>query len=218
MDVTARKQAEEALHRERELLGTIIDRIPVMLTVYEPDTRVLRLNPAFEQSTGWSGRGSAGTSLMEKCYPDPAYRERIRQFMQSCRDGWMDVRMRTRDGRDLEPSWANIRLSDGTQVGIGIDITDRKRYEESLKDADRRKDEFLATLAHELRNPLAPLRNGLQVMKLAAGNAEAVEQARAMMERQLTQMVRLIDDLLMTCWTSAGSPGASSSSGGNEWN
>jgi PAS domain S-box-containing protein len=196
MDVTARREAEEALHRERELLGTIIDRIPVMLTVYEPDTRVLRLNPAFERAVGWSARDAAGVSLMEQCYPDPAHRERVRQFMQSCRDGWLDICMRTRDGRDLETSWANVRLSDGTQVGIGIDITDRRRYEESLRDADRRKDEFLATLAHELRNPLAPIRNGLQLIKLAGNKSEAVEQARGMMERQLTQMVRLIDDLL----------------------
>src|SRR5205085_3574215 len=58
------------------------------------------------------------------------------------------------------------------------------------------KDEFLALLAHELRNPLAPLRNGLQVMRLAAGDAKAVAQARGMMERQLGHMVRLIDDLL----------------------
>src|SRR5262249_44977167 len=58
------------------------------------------------------------------------------------------------------------------------------------------KDEFLATLAHELRNPLAPIRNGLEVIKLAAGDAGAVEQARAMMERQLGQMARLLDDLL----------------------
>jgi PAS domain S-box-containing protein len=65
-----------------------------------------------------------------------------------------------------------------------------------LQEGDRRKDEFLATLAHELRNPLAPLRNGLQVMKLARNNGDAVEQSRAMMERQLGQMVRLIDDLL----------------------
>jgi signal transduction histidine kinase len=139
---------------------------------------------------------AAGVSLMEQCYPDPRYRQRVQEFMQSCRDGWLDIRMRTRDGRDLETSWANVRLSDGTQVGIGIDITDRKRYEDSLRDADRRKDEFLATLAHELRNPLAPLRNGLQLIKLAGDKAEAVEQARGMMERQLAQMVRLIDDLL----------------------
>jgi signal transduction histidine kinase/ActR/RegA family two-component response regulator len=65
-----------------------------------------------------------------------------------------------------------------------------------LRAADRRKNEFLATLAHELRNPLAPLSNGLQFMKLAANNAEAVEQCRSMMERQLGQMVRLVDDLI----------------------
>ena len=58
------------------------------------------------------------------------------------------------------------------------------------------KDEFLATLAHELRNPLAPIRNGLQLMKLVGGQDPTIEQARSMMERQLTQMVRLVDDLM----------------------
>ena len=66
----------------------------------------------------------------------------------------------------------------------------------SSREQDRRKDEFLAVLAHELRNPLAPLRNGLQVMRLAAGDASAIDQARAMMDRQLGHMVRLVDDLL----------------------
>ncbi len=73
---------------------------------------------------------------------------------------------------------------------------ERERLVGQLREQDRRKDEFLAVLAHELRNPLAPLRNGLQVMKLARGDGEAVERSRAMMERQLGQMVRLIDDLM----------------------
>jgi len=67
---------------------------------------------------------------------------------------------------------------------------------ERLRDSDRRKDEFLATLAHELRNPLAPIRNALQIIHLAGNNGPTVEQARLMMERQIGQMVRLIDDLL----------------------
>jgi signal transduction histidine kinase len=70
------------------------------------------------------------------------------------------------------------------------------REEAILRETDRRKDEFLATLAHELRNPLAPLRNGLQILGLAKDSPEILEQARRMMERQLQQMVRLIDDLL----------------------
>jgi signal transduction histidine kinase/ActR/RegA family two-component response regulator len=73
---------------------------------------------------------------------------------------------------------------------------ERVRLIQQLRDTDRRKDEFLATLAHELRNPLAPIRNGLHIMRLMAGDEAAVAQARTMMERQLIQMVRLIDDLL----------------------
>jgi PAS domain S-box-containing protein len=73
---------------------------------------------------------------------------------------------------------------------------ERVRLIQQLRDTDRRKDEFLATLAHELRNPLAPIRNGLHIMRLMAGDESAVAQARTMMERQLIQMVRLIDDLL----------------------
>lgn len=83
------------------------------------------------------------------------------------------------------------------------DITEKKEAEKrvydlmtELKEADRRKDEFLATLAHELRNPLAPIRNSLEVMKRADGRTELTEQALSMMERQMGQMVRLVDDLL----------------------
>ena len=96
--------------------------------------------------------------------------------------------------------------ADGTVTGLATvsrDITERRQLEDSLRqlaadlsEADRRKDEFLATLAHELRNPLAPIRNGLQLLRMAGPHGKAVEQARSMMERQLAQMVRLVDDLL----------------------
>jgi signal transduction histidine kinase len=70
------------------------------------------------------------------------------------------------------------------------------RRAERLREADQRKDEFLATLAHELRNPLAPIRNALEILRLARDDPVATQKAREMMERQVNQMVRLVDDLL----------------------
>ena len=82
------------------------------------------------------------------------------------------------------------------QYQIRDQLQDLEQAEARLRETDRRKDEFLATLAHELRNPLAPIRNALQIMQQAPDDRRAVEQARGMMGRQLVQMVRLIDDLL----------------------
>ena len=106
--------------------------------------------------------------------------------------------------KDGSRVWIDVRVSPFSDaqghrtgiLGLANDISARRQAEEALRDADRRKDEFLALLAHELRNPLAPLRNGLQVMRLVPGDAKAVAQARAMMDRQLSHMVRLVDDLL----------------------
>ncbi len=88
-------------------------------------------------------------------------------------------------------------------LGTMADITERKSVEEDLRrlaadlsKADRRKTEFLATLAHELRNPLAPIRTGLEVMRLAVDKPEVVERTRGTMERQVEHMVHLVDDLL----------------------
>lgn len=81
-------------------------------------------------------------------------------------------------------------------VNVLVDISDRKRSEEVLRQADRNKNDFLAMLAHELRNPLAPLRNGLQIMQLSNNDSAMTAEACKMMERQIANMVRLIDDLL----------------------
>ena len=81
-------------------------------------------------------------------------------------------------------------------VGINLDISDRKRLEQALRREDRRKDEFLAVLAHELRNPLAALSSGLQILKAATPDKTSVLSVQEMMERQFRHMVRLVDDLL----------------------
>jgi PAS domain S-box-containing protein len=91
-------------------------------------------------------------------------------------------------------------LRDGAKpvrmVGATADVTELKGAEETLRQSDRRKDEFLATLAHELRNPLAPIRNGLRILRLGRANSAGHDQILEMMERQLSNLVRLVDDLL----------------------
>jgi signal transduction histidine kinase len=110
-------------------------------------------------------------------------------------------------GRRIALAHANpIHDESGRVVGavnILVDITERRRAEdelrrhaEALQEADRRKTEFLAMLAHELRNPLAPIRNSLQILRVGNHDGAAVAKARAVMDRQLGHMVRLIDDLL----------------------
>ena len=122
-----------------------------------------------------------------------------------------DVEYRTVDPASGAEKWIRAigrtyYAPDGAPVsfdGVTLDITQQKRLEQQLRrqteqliEADQKKDDFIALLAHELRNPLAPVRNGLQVMKLAPGDTHAVQEVRDMMDRQLTHMVRIIDDLL----------------------
>ena len=100
---------------------------------------------------------------------------------------WMEARGRAQYNAAGRPTML---------YGLGIDITDRVRAVEALRDADRRKDEFLATLAHELRNPLAPISSGLHILRTGGGDPQISNTAREIMERQVAQMVRLVDDLL----------------------
>jgi PAS domain S-box-containing protein len=90
---------------------------------------------------------------------------------------------------------ADLRLAEDLAHRAAVAIENARLYSE-LKEADRRKDEFLAMLAHELRNPLAPIRNALHIMKMPGATGEDIENARQMTERQVQYMVRLVDDLL----------------------
>jgi len=99
---------------------------------------------------------------------------------------WIEARGRAEYGADGKPS---------KLFGLIIDITEQRRSVEALQEADRRKDEFLATLAHELRNPLAPISSGLHILRSARDRAQT-STALEIMERQVGQMVRLVDDLL----------------------
>lgn len=145
-----------------------------------PDDRIRYLD-AVERAIDRHGRGTL--------------HEDIRVVHPNGSERWLSITAQTVfDGDGRQP----VRL-----VGIAVDITERKtteaalrEREERLRESDRRKDEFLAVLSHELRNPLAPVRTGLEIIRLTGNSPNAVEQLRAMMERQIAHMVRLIDDLL----------------------
>ena len=126
----------------------------------------------------------AMTSLLMSPPRDYHVEYRIVRPDGSCR--WLTARGRILIDAEGKP----VRM-----VGVATDITDLKRMEAAALEAERRKDEFLATLSHELRNPLAPLRTGVAVIRRAADPETIIEQC-AIMERQLLQLTRLVDDLL----------------------
>lgn len=211
-DVTARKQAQEALRMSEQKFRTLFESMDEGYCVIEmlfdadmrpADYRFLEVNPAFERHTGLQ---NAQGRRMRELVPDhdahwfEAYGRvaltgkgtRLVNQAHALGGRWFDVYAFRLGGEGSH-----------TVALVFSDISDQKRGEEErermvarLQEEDQRKDEFLATLAHELRNPLAPIRNGLQIMRLAPGDADANERIRSMMERQLGQMVHLIDDLL----------------------
>jgi PAS domain S-box-containing protein len=203
VDVTERVRTEQALDHERELLQTIIDTIPAMITMYEPDTRVLRLNREFTRVTGWTAAEAQAIDFMAACYPDPAYRAMVRAHMEAPDPGWLDLEMRTKDGRTVQTSWSNVRLSNGSRVGVGLDISERKAHEAELvtaraaaERANRAKDEFLAMLGHELRNPLSAIGSAVAVLERLRLDDLRGTRATQIIARQTQHLARLMDDLL----------------------
>ena len=167
------------------------------------DGIILSWNAGAERIFGYSEAEAIGRSITflippERQEEEPAVLQRLRRGERI--EHFETVRV-AKDGRriDVSITVSPIRDSDDRIVGaskVARDITPRKRAEVALRDADRRKDEFLAILAHELRNPLAPIRNSLHILRLLSEQDADAKQLTELMERQVNQMVRLIDDLL----------------------
>jgi PAS domain S-box-containing protein len=217
LDVTARKNAEAELARlaaesekRRRLYEAALSNTPDLVYVFDLDHRFVYANEGLLRMWGKTWEEAIGKNCLELGYEPwhAAMHDReIEQVIATRQPVKGEVPFTGTFGRRIyEYIFVPVVGENGeveAVAGTTRDVTERNVLEgrlrdqaEQLREADRRKDDFLATLAHELRNPLAPLRNGLQVMKLAAGNTGAVEQARGMMERQMAVMVRLIDDLL----------------------
>ncbi len=201
-DITVVKEAEAALaQRERELQA-LADNTPDILTRFDRQLRHVFVNAAVERFTGrpleeFLGRTNRELGMpVELCDVWDAAIEAVFEKGQSVT---REFSYETDGGvRHFSVLMVPERGAGGAIVhvlGVTHDRTAEKDAQEALRVADRRKDEFLATLAHELRNPLAPVRTGLQVLRLT-NDPSIAHRTQTMMERQLGQMVRLIDDLL----------------------
>ncbi len=199
----ARRLAETRLRESEEQFQTIADLAPAEIWITNAAGRCVYLSPKWYAFSGRTPEQDLGLGWKETLHPDDKnHMEHVFGDAAARRVAFgLDARFRRHDGvyRWMACS-GNPRFGESGEflgfVGVVVDIHERKVFEQELKEAGRRKDEFLATLAHELRNPLAPIRNGLHVMRLAGQDSGSVERARDMIDRQLGQMVRLIDDLL----------------------
>ncbi|NJK47520.1 PAS domain S-box protein [Candidatus Gracilibacteria bacterium] len=131
-DITERKRSALALKHQTEILQAIFDHIPVMLSFYDANGRLEMVNKAFEKILGWSLEELKETDVLAECYPDPDYRAGVLEFMKTPDGSWRDFHTRNRAGTIIETSWANVRLPSGFNVGIGQDITERKRAEQKI--------------------------------------------------------------------------------------
>jgi two-component system CheB/CheR fusion protein len=204
-DITERKRAADRLRESEARFRFLAESIPSIIFTTAPDGNATYLNRRgldFYGEAAWQQRKESGETA-SLLHPDD--REHCvaqwRRSLQHGSDFEIESRHRRHDGHYC---WfvtraVPFRDPNGTILawfGVSSDIHEQKEMQQALQQADRRKDEFLATLAHELRNPLAPIRNALHIMRLKADDPRTVEQARLIMERQLGQMVRLVDDLL----------------------
>jgi len=124
------------LRHQHEVLQIIIDNIPVMIRFVGPDARVQLVNRTWEDTLGWSLEELQQDQfeLFDHLFPDPLERERALAFVAAATGEWADFRIRVRDGRTIDATFASIRLSDGTNISIGQDITERKRAERQLRE------------------------------------------------------------------------------------
>ena len=205
----ARDRSAAVLRDQRELFRTTLASLLEAVVTTDTQGRITYMNESAATLTGWRADEAVGKPVGEVVrVVDDRLRQPVENSAQRALREARDVPVahrfllvaRTGEGHTpIDDSAAPIRDPQGHITGAVLvfrDISQRKRSQDALIEADRRKDEFLAVLAHELRNPLAPLRNAIQIVRMANHDPATVRPLWGMMERQIHQMVRLIDDLL----------------------
>jgi PAS domain S-box-containing protein len=194
-----REQLRESNLRLRLMLSSVAQ------AVWEADAAGMSVvdSPSWREFTGQTLEECRGDGWIDAIHPDDRDDMRARWQDAVQRGALFNAECRLRH-RDEGYCWTNVRAAplhdpQGRVIkwlGVNIGIHERKLAEQALREADARKDEFLATLAHELRNPLAPIRHGLEVARRTASGDARLQPVFDMMERQVGHLVRLVEDLL----------------------
>jgi two-component system CheB/CheR fusion protein len=194
---------QESLKSAQWLYRAIGESIAYGVWVCDASGRNLYASDSFLRLVGLTQEECSGFGWGEALHPDD--RERTVNAWRECvaTGGNWDIehRFRGADGRyhHVLARGVPVRDADGKVIcwaGINLEIDRLKHAEEELREVDRRKDEFLATLAHELRNPLAPIRNAAHVIRTKAINDPQLQRAQEIIDRQVDHLSRLVDDLL----------------------
>jgi PAS domain S-box-containing protein len=202
------RRAEREAREKEELLRVTLSSIRDGVIATDSSGRINFLNAMAQTLTGWGSEDAVGRPLSDVFH---IISEESRQLVENPADETLEANHRiglanhtvliSRDGteRIIEDSAAPIRDAEGNTVGAVMvfrDVTERTRAERARKEESQRKDEFLAMLAHELRNPLAPIRSAVHVLNLVESSSSQAHEARAVISRQVEHLVRLVDDLL----------------------
>jgi PAS domain S-box-containing protein len=201
-DVTDRMRAEELLRKSEEQLRDLVENASDIIYSHTISGEITSFNKAGEQIFGYSHAEVMRMNIADLVTPESlelARRMTAKRIQEGGRTIYELVAV-TKEGKKLILEISS-RLSQehGKLVavqGIARDVTARKQAEETLREASLRKDEFLAMLGHELRNPLAPIRSALHVMGRHLSSNDAALEMRDMIDRQVCQLTRLVDDLL----------------------
>ena len=203
VDITQRKAAERTLRQSEMHFRSMADTVPSMLWVSDREGRATYVSKQWLEFTGRRPEQDLAMGWLENVHPEDrqSAEDAFRRASIGQQPFTLDFRVRRRDGEyrwmasSGAPKFSDVGRFEG-YVGCVIDIDERKKLEQALKEADRRKDEFLALLGHELRNPLAPVRNSLSVLQLAGDDSERRRISTQIMDRQVGNLTRLVDDLL----------------------
>jgi PAS domain S-box-containing protein len=196
-----RKRSEAALQKTEERLRRMVNVEGLGFLLFEASTGVLiDANDAFCKMFGYTREQVRSRELdWQKLTPPEHYEtslEQMRLFEQNHKIGPYEKEYLHADGSRSWTLFAGTDLGDGTIGEYCIDISGRREAEDRLREADRQKDEFLAMLAHELRNPLASISNASELIARFGGSNQRAELPLALLKRQTQQLTRLVDDLL----------------------